>query len=1177
MADGESLTFERLAIRRMHGFRPPGLEIDAFCPGVNVVYGPNASGKSTLAKALYRLIWPGSGGEGEHVTGIYDLGGSRWRVELDAGRVVHQRDGRDVAPPDLPPEDRNDRYHLYLHELLHDTDRDFARSIQKAARGGYDVSAAADALDFVEPAPRSGDSTHRVEELDDRVDELRRKQKALRDDEQHLDELRDDLEEARRARRHLELLEEVRDYAELRDAAREAEREFEAYPEVVERIEGDEGEQAEALTEEIESLETSIRDAKREKERASDALDANSIPEEGLPDGLLEGLEERLRELRDLEPRIESLEEDREGARAAAGDEWQRLDGAVDRTVARELEVPDVGDLATFVRKSQEADARETFLDRVEEEFGDAEPPSDAGLDTLRDGIRHLQRWRGLYEPEDAGRHSWPRRAVVATAVVLVVAGATVGLTVHPGWFALALVGGMLAFAVYAMRRGDAAERRRSDHRREFEKLDLEGPEDWGPEAVERRVDELTRRLADRRLDGKRAAIWNEFRREREEINEQRDDLRARREELVESTGLAPKTEPAAFAAFLRSLRDWQAARQKVAECEARLEEKRRRRDETLDKALREDLRPFSDAVPRDLSEFEGHVQSLRDELEAFREAKRNYRSAREDLGALSAELDSLRAKRDELFKRVDLEPGDEAGLADLCEQRERYEEARSAYRTAESRAREARERLEQREQVDSVRLDRAIAELDEEMAELERRAERVEDLHEEVTRLEEKLHQARKSHELEEALAEYRSARDELRRERAHDYRRAVGAALAQYVRDQTRDRQLPEVFHRARELLSETTRGRYGLVFDGGDPPTFRANDEVLERSFSLEELSEGTRVQLLLAVRIAFLQTREADFQLPVVLDETLATTDDERAVALIRSIARIASRGRQIFYLTAQADEVAKWRAHLDGEEVPHRLLKVEAADRIGAADAGIWRPEVDSPVPAELGSVPEPEGRTHEAYGELLDVPEWSPREPVSAVHLWCLVDDPSTLHRCLDAGVARWGQLKHLAEHGGLEAIDVPDATFRTVEARAEALEAYRDAWAIGRGEPVDREVLEVSGSVTDNFIDEVAELCDRVDGDAERLIEGLEQGEVSGFRSRKREELAEYFRREGYLTDREPLSGEKLWERVLAAIGPQLDAGTVAPTGLADLFERLTGERPDRSPSSPSPNGPVP
>lgn len=1163
MADGEALTFERLAIRRMHGFRPPGLEIEDFCAGVNIVYGPNASGKSTMAKALYRLIWPESGSDGEHVTGLFDLDGSRWRVELDAGRVVHQRDGRDASPPDVPPEDRNGRYHLYLHELLHETDREFAKAIQKAARGGYDVSAAADALDFTEPAPRSGESTHRVEELDDRVDELRRQQKALRDDERHLEELREGLDEARDARRRLDLLEDLREHAASRDAAREAERRLEAFPDVIEEVEGDEDERVDGLDEEIDALETAIRDAEREKERAAETLDASAIPQEGLPGGLLESLEERLRELRDLERRIESLEEDLAGARDAAVDEWERLDGTVDRAAAEELDLADLGDLATFARKSQQTDAREAFLERLEEAFGDAAPPSDADIDTLRDGIRHLQRWRGLGEPEEADRPTWPRRAVVAAAVLLVVVGTPAGVALHPGWLGLVALGGLLAFAAYAMLRGDASERRRSDHRREFEKLDLEGPEDWDEESVERRVDELTRRLADRRLEGQRADIWNEHRRESREIAERRDELESRRDELADRTGLAPDTEPAAFVAFVQGLRDWQEARRTVSECEARLEKKRGRRDETLE-ALRADLEPYSEAVPEDLPELEGRVQSLRDELEAFREAERRHRSAREELEARRDELDAVRSERDELFEAFDLEPGDRAGLVDLCRQREQYEEARSTYRTRVSRARESRDRLEERDDVDSELLDRTVADLDEEITDLERRADQFEELHEEATRLEEKLNQARTSHELEEALAEYRSARDELRRERESDYRRAVGVALAEYVREQTRDRQLPEVFHRARELLSEITRGRYGLVFDGGDPPTFRANDEVLERSFGLEELSEGTRVQLLLAVRIAFLQTREDDLQLPVVLDETLATTDDDRAVALIRSIARIASRGRQIFYLTAQADEVAKWRAHLDGEDVPHRILKIEEADRDDAADVDIWRPDVESPVPAELGGAPKPEGRSLEEYGELLDVPEWSPREPTGAVHLWYLVDDPTLLHDCLDAGVARWGQLRHLAEHGGLEALGVGDESFRAIRARAEALETYRNAWSIGRGDPVDRETLEASGAVTDNFIDEVATLCERVDGDAGELVQGLDDGEVSGFRTRKREELEEYFRREGYLTDEDPLSREQLWERVLAAAAEPLDAGTIEPADLAALFERLTGERPE-------------
>jgi len=70
------------------------------------------------------------------------------------------------------------------------------------------------------------------------------------------------------------------------------------------------------------------------------------------------------------------------------------------------------------------------------------------------------------------------------------------------------------------------------------------------------------------------------------------------------------------------------------------------------------------------------------------------------------------------------------------------------------------------------------------------------------------------------------------------------------------------PDVFERAREILTTITRGRYRLDFDEAEAE-FRVFDETKE-GLALDELSSGTRVQVLLAVRIAFVEQQEQEFR-------------------------------------------------------------------------------------------------------------------------------------------------------------------------------------------------------------------------------------------------------------------------------------------------------------------------
>ncbi|MBP8271418.1 MAG: hypothetical protein KAX42_06040, partial [Sphaerotilus sp.] len=63
----------------------------------------------------------------------------------------------------------------------------------------------------------------------------------------------------------------------------------------------------------------------------------------------------------------------------------------------------------------------------------------------------------------------------------------------------------------------------------------------------------------------------------------------------------------------------------------------------------------------------------------------------------------------------------------------------------------------------------------------------------------------------------------------------------------------------------------------------------------------LSEGTRDQLYLALRLAALQLhRERGIDLPLVLDDVLMTSDDDRAVRMLQMLADFAQGGQVLVF-------------------------------------------------------------------------------------------------------------------------------------------------------------------------------------------------------------------------------------------------------------------------------------
>jgi DNA repair exonuclease SbcCD ATPase subunit len=246
------LRSEQLRVNRFNGIEH-GLEVE-LCGGVNVIHGSNAAGKTTLAHAIRGLLWP------EHVNdqipiveARFVLDGSTWRVEFEGKNPGYTRDQSPASRPSLPPASHGPRYHLYLHDLLGggDGEASFAQRILQEAQGGIDVEGTAEKLGFEVPNRRTAQITTTVEDLREKRDETKGKQKDLRRREQTLDDLQEKKAEAERASRRVSALDQAIEVASARRAYDEAEATFDQFPDVMDEVQGDEDEQLNSLRKDL--------------------------------------------------------------------------------------------------------------------------------------------------------------------------------------------------------------------------------------------------------------------------------------------------------------------------------------------------------------------------------------------------------------------------------------------------------------------------------------------------------------------------------------------------------------------------------------------------------------------------------------------------------------------------------------------------------------------------------------------------------------------------------------------------------------------------------------------------------------------------------------------------------------------------------------------------------------
>jgi hypothetical protein len=314
-------------------------------------------------------------------------------------------------------------------------------------------------------------------------------------------------------------------------------------------------------------------------------------------------------------------------------------------------------------------------------------------------------------------------------------------------------------------------------------------------------------------------------------------------------------------------------------------------------------------------------------------------------------------------------------------------------------------------------------------------------------------------------------------------------------------------------------------------------------------LEQLSTGTRIQLLLAVRLAFIETQEQSLKLPILADELLANSDESRAEAIIKALVQMSQEGRQVFYFTAQADEVFKWKSYLQQRDLGYQLHEIGQGTERGFAYYDSYRPPRKS---LKLTArIPSPEQEDdHNSFGQKLEVPPFNLLiDPPGQIHLWYLIEDISILHQSLTRQIRFWGELHNFIHHGGdIEGMD--DQKIDRLEDLVAWLTRFQELYRQGRSRPIDRSVLEETDAVTDNFIDDVDRLLNEVKGDPEQLLQGLQEGEVSGFRKSKLEELEIFLVEQGYVDESDPLSLEEIRTQLQA----HLDQLSIS----ADEAERL-------------------
>lgn len=1111
-------------------------------PGLNLVLGPNGSGKSSLCRATLGLLWPRNASDGT-VEAVWEDQDTTWLASREAGGRVHwQRDGRASEGPELPAATHATAFHLGVLDLLKPAadagDAGLARAVRRQLAGGYDL-AALRAREVV--SGREGEKERRqLTGAEAEVQRWRGQQQELAVAEGELAELRSRRQAARAAairERALTAAIELLEAREAADAAREqVDRQ---YPPTMATLRADDHQRLQGLREQQQILTRELA-TEREVERAAEHDLAATGLTEPLPErARLTAVRDTLERARAHVTRGEAVAAELAGAEAALAETVDALapwgeppaDGPLDPADLR-AETTRAAQVLTVAARR---DATRDLLDHeaLQTDISGDDPA------VLARARRALLDWLAAV---DERRPAWP---ALLAGVGLLVAGLwrRPWLDDWPGW--LMVAGGAVAMAWPLLRLGRRPRSRRA--RADLAATGVVAALDGDDVATRRLLDEvLDRDLGARHRDlvqGLRRRLETSAARAEDELAGFADDENApvQRVDTVERLHRA-----AAYHGALRRRDELAASHASLADAAATA------RNEAA-AALATWL---ADTPPRaGITELAARIDDLAERRDAHVTASAARDASRRRQADLARQAAQRQREAAELLAGHDLGPDDDEILRQRVARLPAY---RSLAATAERAAADLRARQADLERLPGdarapahEALEKPLAVLREERDESHDLAASHDPLNERILHIEGRLGDARRQAELDRAVDARDDARDDLVDVRAIVRERALRQLLLARLQAQHRRLAEPPVLRRARDLLLRFTQGAYELMVGDDDSAGFRALDRRTRRGLALAELSDGTRAQLLLAARLAYLAEAERGVRLPLFLDESLTASDPQRfsdAAGAVLDL--VADESRQVFYLTCDPADVAAWQDLLAARGLPPApVVDLASLRQLAAgAPAGRLRPEVATTPPPAAG-----EDAT--TYARRLGVPALDPHTAAHDAHLFHLLrDDLELLHALLRRGVERLGQLEAIGDVLEAESLLTPDRA-QDLAARGRALVAFLEAFATGRGRPVPPgEVTRASG-IKSTKLPEVDALLNDLGGDASALLAAIGEQGIKNFRESKQAELEGWLLREGHLDPRPRLGRDAVTTEVMRSVRDDVAAGRLRVVELRELI----------------------
>jgi exonuclease SbcC len=1120
-----------LEIQQLPGI-DPGFKLDTISPGINLVTGPNASGKSSLIRALQYLVSKDKKGDPAAlslsaqftaVNGIGEMTARRTGEQIDWQMHTDTANTDPANKPDMIARDTLHHYWLTMENLVQVEDAessDIVARLQSEMAGGIDLIA------LRTQELKVGARLGAIESTE--LQNLRATRRAIESEystlsasaAQELPALKRKMDDIQRLLSREKQQEAALDLLIALNQQRDIQTDLSALPTNMDRLSGHElntlkQHEARQATQQQQHTKA-LQDLQAATLKRQDTGLATSSPDERLLQ------EQRLVLIRTAQQRadIDSLTLQRDKQQAVASTAWQALGGGAEPA---SLTTAQIDQAQTFVDQLRQAELKR---DEIKARIQDAGPtPDPKTIAVHSQATRLLNRWLATRKATSPiGKIMLGIIGVIGLGTAILGFISTLWLFVGAG---VAII--IAAITAFLTTGKDPSHQAQLD----YQQLDIDEPTDWQKAAVEQQLNTLQTTL-DELLKAQEQAKDNATETHRlTAIQVDIDTLLNDKAILAIEIGFDPKLATMALGLMIRMISDYQQASAEHHVLNDTITQIQSVITESL-QGVQHYLATFGLQVEPQQETLEAALADLNDRSRQAATATVEINAAQRHIDHAAGELTQVTSEINELYTTAGVEPGNRIALETSVTQHPHWQALQTRQRAAQLQISTKQDLLKDDTELMQLVEDNEQDKLQQQLQNTTANKEELDQLRNEHSDLQAKLNNTGIDRRLEHANAEEAAAEAKLAEVLEKRQSLEAGLFLLDEVEAEHQVENEPAILKAANSLFEAFTHNAWKIELNAQG---LQARDISKNRLRELKELSSGTRMQLVLAIRLAWINQLEKHAEaLPLFLDETLTTSDESRFAAIVDCLTELSNQGRQIFYLSARQHELALWNKV--SHQPPHHI-------DLAQIRLGNDTPLADDYAVDELPKIPAPDDHTVEAYAALLRIPALNPNLDAGETPIFYLLRDDLTLLHTLyqQWNVRTLGPLLTWLQGSRMGGID--DATRDRLLARCDAAIQWHKAWQQGRGKPVDVAALQATIPNLEQR-DAVAARNKEpsIDHNAAALLASLANTatKVAKVGQSRQATLREYFLTEGYLSEEPCLTSSERETRVLQLAKPGVE-----------------------------------